>query len=194
VNIVGSNLKSFLASLSAGPVTDAGQLVHLLLDVWDSLPGSCSEKMAAHKLWRMERVEWHPPFLSFIIERHGGTVSGSTRAELQHWSVDIEHWSAACDHGGHRQLVPMRKRLDVKPIAEEIARAIVDQRPDPRIQLLRGGSGVRVRMSKAMPKADTPRQTLAGRRKRLRSAIRDYLTSHGWQESSANGYSRVDNC
>ena len=58
------------------------KLERLLSEVWDDLGGSdCG--MAGHKLiGRMEHVEWNPPVLTFTIERHGGTVLGSTRAEL----------------------------------------------------------------------------------------------------------------
>jgi hypothetical protein len=31
-------------------------------------------------LGRMEEVVWEPPILSFTVERHGGTVQGSSRA------------------------------------------------------------------------------------------------------------------
>ena len=49
--------------------------------------------MWASKLGRMEKVEWQPPYLTFSIERHGATVKGSTRAELQNWQVDTSHRS-----------------------------------------------------------------------------------------------------
>ena len=60
--------------------------------------------MAGHKLiGRMENVEWHPPILTFLIERHGGTVLGSARAELQRWTVDLDRRTATCERVGHRQ-------------------------------------------------------------------------------------------
>ncbi len=37
--------------------------------------------MAAHKLERIEQPEWSPPFLRFLIERHGGTVHGPSRKQ-----------------------------------------------------------------------------------------------------------------
>lgn len=51
--------------------------------------------MEAHKLLsRMEQIVWEPPVLTFVIARHGGMVLGSTRAELQHWAVDLNKMTA----------------------------------------------------------------------------------------------------
>ena len=83
--------------------------------------------MEAYKLGRMEDISWNPPVLSFTIERHGGTVMGSTRAELQNWNVNVETRSATCGVGGHRQLEPMQARLNVKPMAEEIVASILNR-------------------------------------------------------------------
>lgn len=64
--------------------------------------------MEAYKLLgRMEQVRWEPPVLSFIVERHGETVNGSTRAELQHWEVAVENRTARIVKTGQRQLKPM---------------------------------------------------------------------------------------
>jgi hypothetical protein len=44
----------------------------------------------------MEDLEWNPPMLSFIIERHGAMVLGSTRAENQRWEIDMNKMEAEC--------------------------------------------------------------------------------------------------
>jgi hypothetical protein len=77
----------------------------------------------------MEAVAWNPPVLTFRIERHGGTVLGSTRAELQHWHVDLERKTASLVKTGRRQLRPMQPRLNVEPLVEEIVRLIVAEQP-----------------------------------------------------------------
>src|SRR3990172_4427109 len=83
-------LRAFLTSLPPGRVREEtlDKLEHLLVDSWDELDGSHLEGMRAYKLvGRMEEVEWRPPTLSFTIERHGGVMYGSSRAELQEWYV-----------------------------------------------------------------------------------------------------------
>ena len=44
------------------------------------------------------------------------TACGSSRAELQHWTVDLETKTATLEKFGHRQLSPMQPRLDVEPL------------------------------------------------------------------------------
>ena len=82
----------------------------------------------------MEEVTWAPPKLSFAIERHGGTVMGSIRAELQRWTVDMLRSTATHGTIGHRQLEPMQARLVVRPLVEEDARLIVGRQDDERVK------------------------------------------------------------
>jgi hypothetical protein len=72
-------------------------LADFLAAAWEQLNGFDAEGMAAEKLDRIEQVEWNPPRLTFVIERHGGTVMGSTRAELHGWSIDIDRGTANCN-------------------------------------------------------------------------------------------------
>jgi hypothetical protein len=75
--------------------------------------------MKAEKLYgRMESVLWEPPLLTFVIERHGSTIRGSTRAELQHWTVDVNQGTATLALGGHRQLYPAQPRLNIQPLVD----------------------------------------------------------------------------
>ena len=63
--------------------TSAGKRVFdALVDAWPNLPGSDDQSTFAEKLWRTEKLEWRPPMITFRLERHGGTVNGSTRADL----------------------------------------------------------------------------------------------------------------
>ena len=136
--------------------------------------------MAGHKLIRrMERVEWHRPILTFLIERHGGTVLGSTRAELQPWSVDLDRGTATCERTGHRQLSPMARRVDVGPIADEVAGRIVVGKSDDRLSWL-GDGRVRVELGRIFPERSGYKQTVQGRRQRLREALIERLTTKGW--------------
>ena len=78
----------------------------------------------------MEYVEWNPPKLGFIIEKHGGTVMGSSRAELQDWSIDVEGKIAYCSVSGYRQIYPRNPPFNVNPIADEIRDLILNREQD----------------------------------------------------------------
>jgi hypothetical protein len=127
----------------------------------------------------MEQVEWHRPILTFLIERHGGTVLGSTRAELQRWTVDLDRQTATCERTGHRQLSPMARRVDVGPIADEVARKIASGEADDRLRWL-GDGRVRVVMVRIFPERSWYKRTVQGRRRRLREALIERLGPKGW--------------
>ena len=148
--------------------------------------------MAGHKLiGRMEHVEWHPPLLTFVIERHGGTVLGSTRAELQRWTVDLDRKTATCERTGHRQLSPMAKRVDVGSIADEVADKIVSGEADDRLHWLKDGR-VRVEMGRIFPERSGYKQTVQGRRRRLREALIERLSPMGWTHLGRNTFGEVN--
>jgi len=69
----------------------------------------------------------------FSIERHGQTVNGSSRATIYRWSVNLEKGEAYIIGEKRRQLYSMDRRLDVKPIAQSLADAIVGGKEDARI-------------------------------------------------------------
>src|SRR5216684_9323390 len=83
-------LREHLSALPTGDISAVGPVTALLAACWNEFAGSGSERMHAGKLARMEDVRWNPPVLSFRIERHGAMGLGSTRAELQHWRVDLD--------------------------------------------------------------------------------------------------------
>ena len=65
----------------------------------------------------------------FSIERHGQTVLGSSRATVQTWCCDVQKLTASVVGEKRRQLYPMDTRLDVVPIAESLAKAIIGGKP-----------------------------------------------------------------
>lgn len=129
--ISGETLRASLASLQPWPVADDSGIGRLLGECWDQFSGSEAEGMSAYKLGgRMEQFRWDPPVLTFEIERHGATVRGSSRAELHTWEIDVVNMTANCRRGGFRQLTPMSPRLNVKPIAEDVATVIPSGQAD----------------------------------------------------------------
>lgn len=114
-----------LESVAPGPILDPAHIEGLLASCWEEFAGSHQEGMTSDKLsGRMEKLIWTPPVLSFEIERHGGTKLGSTRAENHRWEVNLETRIATCNRVGYRLVKPMQSRVNVEPIAVEIAELI----------------------------------------------------------------------
>ena len=161
-----------------------------MVSCWGEFEGSAAEGMEAYKLkGRMEDVVWEPPLLSFRIERHGGTVVGSTRAELQRWAIDTEEASASCGIAGHRQLYPTSPRWDARPAAEEVVGLVVG-RQDNELLKWRPDGSVRILVGKILPAGSAKKQTLEGRRKRLRVAVEELLGKEGWQKVGVHTFRR----
>lgn len=97
--------------------------------------------MAGYKVrGRLERMEWKPPLLTFQIERHGRSCLGSTRADLQRWTVNLERKTADCERAGHRQLHPTAPRISIQGLADEVVGRIVRGEPDDRLERNNDGS------------------------------------------------------
>jgi hypothetical protein len=169
---------------TADPARDRGW-VGLLAAAWPELDGSEQEAMAPHKLERLEDPVWKPPVLTFTVERHGGTVLGSSRADLQRWRVDLDARRADCQTRGFRQLRARGPAIALEPIAAELAAAVANREDDPRLQWSADRSVVRVLSSKALPAA--PKQTTEGRLKRLRPMVEEALAGVGWRRRSQGG-------
>ena len=90
---------------------------------------------------------------------------------------------------GRRQVRPMQSRLDVRPIAEEIAAAILAGRPDDRLKW-DGEDHVRLLICEVLPARSAVKETLAGRRKRLREAVAIIIAPAGWKMVKANVFER----
>ena len=177
-------LRSHLAEFGVG---EEDELRSLLADAWDGFDGGDESAMAARKIRRLGRVgslAWTPPVLTFRMERHGGTVLGSTRAEIQEWTVDLDARTATAETVGRRQLRPMRKRLDVAAVAEEIIAAVNERADDPRLKWSKDGGSVQVLATVAVNPDHAPQQTLDGRRKRLKEKVKPGLAEIGWTEST----------
>lgn len=185
-----NKLHDLLMRVEPGNVPEATGLDRLLADHWDQFDGSDAGGMEAYKLLhRMETVQWQPPILTFIIERHGGTVCGSTRAELQHWSVDLDAKTATITKTGHRQLVPMAPRLSIKAIAQEVAQTILDGKQDDRLHWLDENT-VMLRASSMFPTGSGFKMTVEGRRKTLCRYVEEILKDHGWAKQGWNVFVR----
>jgi hypothetical protein len=169
--------------------TNRSTIENLLASCWDGLTAD-DEGMEGYKLLnRMENVSWQPPILGFSIERHGGTVLGSTRAEVQHWEVNLEKQTATIIKVGHRQLSPMAKRVYIRPLAEELLQAISAGKKDERL-IWHGEDEVVLCTSFIFPRKSGFRMTVGGRRKRLREAVANVLLKEGWERVNNDTFRR----
>lgn len=174
-------LKNFLEKVPAGSISVTDKLEPLLAAAWPVFDGGDETSMAAHKISeRIERVEWKPPEISFSIERHGGTVLGSTRAEMQRWTLNLDERTASSWIEGHRQIRPMNKSLDVAPIAKRVVRTIL-KGDEADFLKWRDVNRVRVIVAKIIPGKLLPKQTVEGRRRRFREKLTSLLVPHGWR-------------
>jgi hypothetical protein len=181
-----NELKNLLSSVVPGKIADATLLEPLLATSWKDFAGSSDGGMEGFKLLgRMEKVGWQPPILSFVIERHGGTVCGSSRAELQHWEIDLDQMTAEIIGASRRQMEPMAKGVDVEPIREDIVQKIFAGEEDPRLRWIEPGV-VQVVLSRIFPDGSAYKQTVEGRRKRLRDALGAKLECQGWMHQGWN--------
>lgn len=189
MNTLISQLKSNLAGSGSGPVSDAAEVERLLAGSWHEFAGSNEGGMEGHKLnGRMENVVWNPPVLKFVVERHGGTILGSTRAELQHWEVNLDAGNAEITKTGHRQLKTMAPRISIKEMAEEIAQAILEGNDDKRFFIDSHNGDIVVNASSMFPTGSGFKRTVEGRRMSLCKYIADIVTDHGWQKVGWNKF------
>ena len=184
---MNSPLKNFLSTLPPGAIHGSTVIEKLLAHEWSGLTGSASGGMQADKLiGRAEQINWQPPYLTFSIERHGATVNGSTRAELQDWQIDISSWTVQIISTRRRQLRPIAKRIHVREDAARVADEILNNRPSPSLKRYPDGR-VKVLISTIIPD-DGFKQTVAGRRRRFRESLEDLLSDQGWIPAGTNTY------
>ena len=184
-------LRDHLRSLSPGAISDVETLERLLARCWHDLDGADDQAMEASKLHgRLEAPHWKPPRLTFQVERHGGTVRGSTRAEVQSWEVDVDAETAQPSRAATRQVHPMSPRMDVVPLAGEIADAMVAGGPDDRLHW-HDDRSVGIRIGRIIPD-DGSKQTVASRRKRFRKALEALVATKGWRQVRPNLFRCTD--
>jgi hypothetical protein len=191
-----TDLKGILNKLPAGaiPTGMRGTILELVEGCWDELVGSRDTKMAVRKICRengAENLTWAPPNLSFSIDRHGGVVLGSKRAERQTWTLNLEIATASPHVSGYRQLQPNSRKLDVTPFVTAICDA-AQRGPASASDLIdrgvvewRGDDEIRVKHSILIPN-NGPNQTISGRRKRFRNKLKIGMEANGWKQVSVH--------
>jgi hypothetical protein len=173
-----TELREYLATLPEGKVENQAELIHRLAPCWDKLDGSGDEGMFAKKLDRMEDPQWNPPKLTFLLERHGRTVQGSSRAQVHRWTIDVSTGKAECEYITYRQVRPRAAPLNVDAIVSEIVGCITSGAADPRLKWLADSAQVRVLVPTFI--TGEYKQTIKDRRKRFRMKLEIALEEKGW--------------
>ncbi len=173
-------LLKYLNQLPQGQIAQGHEqlVLDLLTKCWAGISGSEDQSTAAYKLARAEELSWSSPILSFKLERHGGTVMGSSRAKVHHWEVDCVAATANIVRSGTRQLEPMSKRLNTKELAQQVANAIVHGEATDKLKWYDVGAHAVVVIGKVIPA--TNKQTTASRRKRFRADLEEIMKAKGW--------------
>jgi hypothetical protein len=168
----------------------ASRLSKLLTSCWASFDGSSETSMAAHKLdGRAHRFRWKSPILTFEIDRHGGTVNGSTRADRQEWTIDVEKRTARAEKIDFRQLTARAPSFKAEPVVSDFMNVISQRLTTPPGWNLKWISDdeIRVVVRSLLPDPYGFKQTIEGRAKRLRKRLIDEMASNGWQVASRSG-------
>ena len=187
-------IRGRLDELSRGQAKlPVGEAASLLSEIWDDLCGSDDTSMSTEKLHRLEEPVWESPVLRFKMERHGGTVMGSSRADMYTWSINLRDGSARCTEDGYRQIYRRQKPLRVGPLCEKVVALIESGRDHEYLKWSADKGRVTVRIGEVIPN-DAVEQTVVGRRKRFRKALEPALSERGWRlvsGTTANTYERI---
>lgn len=187
-----TSLHSFLKELPTGEIQDSDAVCSLLQDCWDLLEGSHDEKTFSTKIQRAEGMSWNPPILSFALERHGGTVNGSSRADLHYWYVDVEQGTASIETGKYRQLRPELPRMDTNVLAKEVAERILNRLEHSTLEWNTEQDYVVIKISEIIP-TNASAQTTTARRKRFNNTLEAIMVENKWirrNKGQKTGYFR----
>jgi len=190
-------LVELLENLPAGPIANnlCSQVITLLQGCLNEFTGSHQTNMEAYKLEpkRVENLDWAPPVLSFKMARHGATVLGSPREHLYSWHINVEKMTARFEKGTFRLVRPSAAKLSKDEILEIVRRVCEHVQNGPLSSAAPGifltwksGTEILIKPADLIP-ADGFKQTLAGRRKRVRSILIDEIKTIGWVVVSDKG-------
>lgn len=155
------------------------QVFEGLVRAWPYFSGSSDQRTYARKLDRMENLAWSPPNFTFCLERHGGTVNGSTRADLHFWVVNLETGEAWIERKSYRQLTKKSKNMDCAALAHDIAAVIRTGENHAGFVWEDGKNAVSLKISNLIPM--TFESTTTARRKRFRAAFIPLMIEQGWE-------------
>lgn len=171
------DLKQKFLDFPEGPITD-WKFISSIGEHWHLFEGSSFTAMNSGKFDRVESPMKKGDTLIFEIERHGGTVNGSSRAIVYTWSVDFDKFAATVMKESFRQLKPISKKYDPTGDVDSILNLIVSNKDDDRLLWNQKRDACRVLSSKIV--RGNSQKTLSGRSKRFAAALSTKLLEIGW--------------
>jgi hypothetical protein len=173
-------LRIALQACETGMITGENfqSVIGLLAECWDSLQGSEAESTYSNKFSRVEELTWAPPLLSFKLERHGGTVMGSSRASVHHWTVDVDKETADIEQVTQRQIRAADSRAVFSPVIIKVRELVMNHGSHDCIEW-KSRDAALLHLEKIV--TGNSKQTRANRRKRFRKELAEVLALDGWQ-------------
>jgi hypothetical protein len=169
--------------------TGLEEVQRCLIDAWPELEGSDEESTTKGKLSnRIEELSVNDCFLTFKLERHGGTVQGSTRADVHWWTVDLAKGEATITRKSPRQVRKASPPFPFKEVCQEVVEAVRAGVPHQSIDW-KGADRFKLLMGNLVPCGGI-KQTTSGRRKKLREFIEAALGPLGWIQEKPNFFHR----
>jgi hypothetical protein len=168
----------------AGTGSNASELLSLLVDYAPCVAGLESTQVADYKLPRAENLRFvNQDKIVFSIERHGAAALSSAYGEIQDWEIDLSSDTASRSEGGRRRINPTVApftKHDAADLANRVFTNIENQKDDGGgIKFLSDGR-VAILIGHYVPDSG-PAQSVAGRRKRFRSALKEEAERRGWR-------------
>ncbi len=126
---------------------------------------------------------WDPPELSFTIERHGAMQLGSSRAQLQRWTVDVQEGKASYRPDGYRQVGKRNEPLYAEKLAEKIKEEIMAGEDAEYLRWLDENTAlITLKTAVTREGESLPQETLDRRRRRLHEELDDKMEEEGWEK------------
>jgi hypothetical protein len=175
-------LRVLLRRNGPGPIFDVEAARNALSDAWDECAGGDRTKLGAYSVASAQKLEWNPPLLTFLVDRHGGAAFGPSGAERQSWTIDLDAQTAEVVTTVYWQLRPGTPAFGVGAAARGIAVAVAAGAARPGL-VWSSPESVRVILSAFMPPG--PMRTTDVWRKRLRIALDAEMDGLGWTRTGS---------
>ena len=125
------------------------------------------------------------------IARHGATAQGSTRELIHQWQINLDEKTVEYTAIGHRQIAPkltdaelIRKAISVSEAIKAAPRSNFNS--DFQLTWI-SSTECRIRPSALIP-GRTPKQTVAGRRRRMREILQQQVKAIGWVQDQRGSW------
>jgi hypothetical protein len=179
-----SILRDYLYSLTPMVIDKNSEVENIVLNLlsesWHLFAGSDQHSTHAYKLNRAEELTWNGKELTFLLERHGQTTRGSTRASVHLWTINPLIRSAICQDDGVRQVHKSQPRLDLNEVADCVIQLVKAGVNCDEVTWVPDKTSITINLSAVLPIAVA--QTARSRNKRFRALIAILMRDLGWVE------------